>query len=170
MTRYRTLAFPEHDADLLAEHRFVRSAWVTSYKHADHAGIVGSDEWAGVMHPVLTKLLTRPGVRTIIAFEPPDFFYGFITGDTSGHVPIVHYVYVKDAYRSEYADGSIARTGPRHARGLFAAIGVDPLQPFIATARTGAASRVRHKTPRAIFAPNAARYANYLTHQKEPIA
>jgi hypothetical protein len=171
VTAYRTLTFPERDDELLDEHRFVRSAWLSSYKHADHAGIIAAEDWAGVMHPQLTKLLRRPGVRTILAYEPPDFFYGFICGDMSGAIAIVHYVYVKDAYRSESgAGGSTARTGPRHARGLFAALGVDPMEPFLATAKTGASSRIAlaRKIPRARFAPNAVRYANYLAYHQEP--
>jgi len=147
------------------DHRFIIGTWLDNYKNAHYAGLIASEDWYAVMSPQLHKLLGRPGTRAIVAFEPPAFLYGFIVGDTSGSMPIVHYVYIKDPYRSEPGpDGR--RSGPRYARGLFAALGVDPSREFLYTCRTIACVRLADKIPLARFSPGAARYANYLEHNR----
>jgi hypothetical protein len=158
------------------ERAFVISAWSSSYKSSHFAGLIASEDWATIMHVQIGKLIARPTVRTIIACDPPSSLYGFIVGDTAklvpldlhvqGHrtervmVPVVHYVYVKDPYRSEDERGG-SRAGPRYARGLFAALGVDPMQPFAYTCRTAIVARLADKIPRARLMPAAARYFNY---------
>lgn len=158
MTLYR-------DADLAPdsdERAFVTSTWSSSYKGSHFAGLIASEDWAAIMHAQLGKLLDRPGTRTLVAGEPDGFLYGFIAGDTTRRLPIVYYVYVKDPFREL-----------GYARGLFAALGVDPEQPFIYTCRTAIVSRIAdklpggaNKIPHATFAPAAARYTNY--HHQEP--
>lgn len=155
MTLYR----PMTTAD---DRRFVISAWSSSYKRSHHAGLIDSEDWAGIMHVQIGKLIDRPTVRTIVAFGLPSSLYAFICGDVSHRMPVVHYVYVKDPYRSElHPDGT--RTGPRHARGLFAELGVNPDKPFLFTCHTFVCGELRHarKIPLARFVPAAARYANY---------
>lgn len=166
MTAYR-LAILEDDHDL----PFVLGTWASSYKNAHHAGFIQSEDWPAIAHDQLGKILARPTTRTIVAYEPPNFLYGFITGDTSHAMPVVHYVYVKDPYRSELGPGG-ERIGPRHARGLFAALGVDPAKPFIYTFRTAmcallADRRLANKIPLARFTPGAARYSNYQDYQEK---
>ncbi len=156
MTRYR-------DANAI-DRRFVVSAWSSSYKNAHHAGIISAESWATVMHAELERYIERPGVRTIVAYDPPHQLYGFICGEAGGPMPVVHYVYVKDPYRSEdEPDGT--RSGPRHARGLFAALGVDAARPFLYSCRTVMCARLADKIPLARFTPGALRYANYQTHK-----
>lgn len=155
MTLYRPMTTTD-------DRRFVISAWSSSYKRSHSAGIIMADDWAGIMHHQLGKLIDRPNVRTIVAYGLPSSLYGFICGETAHAMPVVHYVYVKDPYRSElHPDG--ARTGPRHARGLFAELGVDPARPFLHTCRTFVCGELRdcNKIPLARFVPAAARYANY---------
>lgn len=166
MISYREITFPDRDEDLRDVHRFVRSTWISSYKNARSAGIISSEDWADVMHLTLGKLLRRSGVRTILAHDPPRQFYGFIAGEPGRATPVVHYVYVKDAYRSEVElDGS--RSGPRIGRGLFAALGIDPAAPFIYTCETVICVRLADKIPYARFKPGAARYSNYHEHQEQ---
>jgi len=164
MTLYRS-------ADTFSDRRFVISTWSSSYKNAHAAGMIASEDWPGVMHPQITKLLDRPGTRTIVAYERPSFLYGFICGDTSGRLPVVHYVYVKGAFRAQQVApvGEPERwSGPRHARGLFAALGVDPAQPFLYTCKTADVVDldIANKIPLARFKPGAARYANYQSHEE----
>jgi hypothetical protein len=156
-------------ADSATDRDFVVATWSSSYKSAHAAGIIASEDWPTVMHATLRKLLARPGTRTIVAYEPPDFLYGFIAGDTTGPVPVVWYVYVKGPYRSEPRvdqDGMpIAgpRTGPRHARGLFRALGVDPTRRFFYACSTPVVTEIglARKIPYGKFVPATARYTNY---------
>lgn len=157
----------------LDDRKFVVSAWSSSYKRSHYAGIISSDDWSTIMHGQIGKLLDRPTTRTIIAYSPPSLLVGFICGDTSEAIPVVHYVYVKDPYRSELlldSDGNVdetgPRTGPRHARALFGQLGVDPARPFIYTCRTFVALQMRDKIPLARFAPGAARYTNYQSQER----
>ncbi|MCA1833031.1 MAG: hypothetical protein ABR520_11215 [Mycobacteriales bacterium] len=162
---------------------FVIATWSSSYKSSHFAGMIAAEDWATVMHAQIGKLLDRPDTRTLVARGGRDFLYGFIAGDPDlrvtlsepaggrrwvdvEYVGVVHYVYVKDAFRSEaHPDGS--RGGPRIARGLLGALGIEPAQPFLYTCRTGVVARLQEKIPRARFAPAAARYTNYRDHQHE---
>jgi hypothetical protein len=132
------------------DRRFVVSAWSSSYKAAHTAGMIHTDDWATVMHRQIERLIARPEVKTIVAFERKDvsFVYGFVCGDPSGPVPIIYYVYTKEPYR---------RSG--HARGLFGAIGIDPVKRFEYTCSTAVISSMRHRLPSARFNPALARYS-----------
>lgn len=157
------------------ERRFVVSSWSSSYKASHHAGIITAEDWADVMHVQIGKIIDRPTTRVLVAAsdDVPPFFYGFIAGDTASRIPVVHYVYIKDGFRSEHTAGR--REGPRYARGLFAALGVDPEQRFIYTCNTPVVIEIGpplwsgrpSKIPRAIFRPAAARYTNYQEQQHE---
>lgn len=149
MTLYRAADLAP-DAD---ERAFVISTWASSYKHSHFAGLVSSEDWAAVMHAQLGKLLDRPATRVFVACDAPAFLYGHIVGDVSSVMPVVHYVYVKDPYREA-----------GYARGLFAALGVDPTRPFIYTCRTSMVVRLTDKIPLGRFTPAAARYTNYQEH------
>ena len=161
MTLYRT--------DLTADDRaFVIATWASTYKSAHAAGLILADDWAAIMHDQLGKLLDRPNTRTVVAYEPGGFLYGWICGDLTGLLPIVHYVFVKAGFRTvKVAEDRFS--GPRHARGLFKALGVDPVQPYLYTCKTPAAAALERagKIPRsARFCPQAGRYANY-NHRSE---
>lgn len=170
MTLYR----PADLAPDSEDRAFIISAWSSSYKSSHFAGLIASEDWPAIMHRQLGRILDWPGTTALVAGEPDGFLYGFIAGDTSRRLPIVYYVYVKDPFRSqeEIAPSGVViegrRSGPRYARGLFAALGVDPAQPFLYTCRTSVVSRIgdnypggTNKIPNAKFAPAAARYANY---------
>jgi GNAT superfamily N-acetyltransferase len=148
MTAYRE-ALP---ADL----PFAIGTWSSNYKNSHYAGIVQTEDWPDVMHAAIGKILARPTTRTIVAFEPPAFLYGFIAGELADTMPVVHWIYVKSPYRKAGI-----------ARGLFAALGVDPAREFLYTCRTIACVRLADKIPLARFTPGAARYANYLEHRSD---
>jgi len=126
--------------------------WSRGYKTSRQAGIIATEDWARTMHPQFQRLLNRPNVRTIVAYEntSPSFVYGFIAGDTSWHTPVVYFCYVKDAYR---------RAG--YARGLMAALGVDPERPFRYLCWTPVIQKLTDKIPFAKHDPNLARYPSY---------
>lgn len=128
---------------------FVIASWSSSYKTAHTAGLIHTDDWADVMHRQIGRVLERPDARTLVAFEKsdPDFLYGFISGDTSDAIPVVFYVYVKEAYRRE-----------KIGSGLFAALGVEPLHRFVYCCKTGVVTKLTHKIPNARFNNNEARF------------
>jgi hypothetical protein len=129
---------------------FIVSAWSASFKNAYAAGVIQADDWADVMHVQLRKLLDRPGMRAIVAFDKksPGFIYGFIAGDTTAReMPVVVYVYVKAPYRNM-----------GYARGLFAALGVDPGKPFQFVCKTAVVSKLARKIPFAKWNPLVVRY------------
>ncbi len=130
---------------------FMIPMWSASYKKSHSAGIISTDSWATVMHREIEIILDRPGMRGVVAVEKsdPQFAYGFIIGDTEDIIdaPVVAYVYVKEPYR---------RSGI--ARGLFAALGVEPSQRFIYPCRTGIVSKLSSKIPFARFNNNEVRY------------
>jgi hypothetical protein len=132
-----------------ADRQFIVATWSSSYKKAHTAGIIQADDWAGIMHAQIPKILARPGMRAVIAVDKadPDYFYGWIAGDTSDVVPVVAYIYVKEPYRRQGI-----------ARGLFAALGVDPSKRFIYPCKTGIVAELSSKIPLARFNNNEVRY------------
>jgi hypothetical protein len=137
------------DADGEDDLAFVVSTWSRAFKASPTAGMIADEDWAGVMHGQIRKLIARPGVRTVVACDPaePRFLYGFIAGDPE--LRVVHFCYVKQPFR---------RAGC--ARGLFNALGIDPLLPFRFTCWTYAVPELGAKTPRATYDANLARYAD----------
>jgi hypothetical protein len=119
------------------------------------------DLWYPVMWPIYKRLMTRDGMRTIIAYEKkdPDYFYGFVVADPTDqrvneksgsarwYPGLVLFVLVKQNCRREGI-----------ARKLFAEAGIDPEQPFLYGCNTLGASRLASKVPNARFHPLAARY------------
>jgi hypothetical protein len=133
------------------DRRFIVAAWSSSYKTSHRAGMIHTDDWAGIMRTQIERVLDRPDARAVVAYEKADpaFVYGFIAGDTSDAIPVIFYCYTKEAYR---------RTGI--ARGLFAALGVDPGHRFVYCCETGiVASKLRTKIPNARFNNNEVRYS-----------
>lgn len=143
------------------DRRFVVSAWSSSFKGSDTAGMIFSDDWARIMHEQIGRLLDRPGVRTHVAVDSDDraFIYGFITADPAhprpenAPIPVVFYLYVKEPYR---------RSGC--ARGLFRAAGIDPSGPFLYACKTSIVTILQPKIPLARWDPRVAR----LPKDKEP--
>lgn len=140
-----------HRLAAIADHDFVVSTWSISYKKSHTAGIVQADDWAAIMRPQIVKILARPGMRAMLAHDEadPDYFYGWIAGDTTNHSdPIVAYIYVKEPHRRQGI-----------ARGLFAALGVDPTKSFTYACKTGIVSELSSKIPFARFNNNDIRYS-----------
>jgi hypothetical protein len=128
------------------DRQFIVSTWSSSWKKSHSAGIIHTDRWAGVMHPEFNAVLDLPDSRALIACEEkdPDFFYGWIAGDTSENTPVIFYVYVKESYRL----AGIARS-------LFGALGVDPAKYFVYVCGAPIAKTL---VPHARFNPNEVRY------------
>ena len=143
-----------------ADRTFVISAWIDSFKFSHTAGQVPFDRWYDTMWPVVECLLNCDGVDTIVAHTPDEDgtanLHGFITAAACNQLPLVHYVYVKQAYR---------RWGI--ARGLFRAVGVDPLKPFVYTFKTATVAKLARKIPLARWEPNRSRAISTRTSHDE---
>ncbi len=123
---------------------FIVSNWSRTYKASKSCGMIAPEDWAAVMHRQIQQLLNRPEVQTIVAYENTvdDFLYGFIAGNPVGSPPFVFWVHVKENYR---------KAG--YARGLFAALGIDPALPFAYTCWTPIIMKVSSKIPRTTHIP-----------------
>lgn len=151
-----TVAFRDAEE---ADRHYIVDNWVASYRKAHAAGMIAMEDWYATMIPQVEKVLARPRVRTIVAFEVGVSriadIYGFITADPELETRIprvgsfkgfVYYVYVKDAYR---------RSG--HARGLFAAVGIDPSSRFLYACKTVMVTTLMRKIPASRWEPLLAR-------------
>jgi GNAT superfamily N-acetyltransferase len=143
------LAFRAAEARGTDDRQFIVTTWSSSYKKSHSAGIIYTDDWAPLMRPQFERVLDRAGARALIACDrdDPDYFYGWIAGDTSQGTPIIFYTYVKEPYR---------RAGV--ARALFNAFGVDPTKYFVYVCGTPDAIQLSRKIPLARFNPNEVRY------------
>jgi hypothetical protein len=146
------LAFRPADLSDDEDRQFVIATWSSSFKHANSAGLIASEDWSTVMHPQFAKVLARRDARTIVAYErtDPTFFYGWVAGDTTDiYPPYVFYAYVKEPFR---------RLGV--ARALFDRLGVDLFAPLAYACHTPAAAAMRDagKIPRARHKPLVARF------------
>lgn len=144
------------------DRKFVIEAWLEGQRTSYSAGLVAIEDWFDVMRPQFTKLMQRPGMQTLVAYEKddPDFLYGFVIADpTEQAIPnkdvnsfhywpaLVLFVFVKVNFRKEGI-----------ARRLFEAVGVDISKPFLYACNTVTASRLASKVPLAKFNPLAARF------------
>lgn len=155
-----TIAYRPAEPD---DAQFIVSTWSRAYKKSRSAGIISSEDWPTVMHAQIAKLLQRPEMRVMVAYEntDPTFLYGFIAADALGGylvandrgelsidpAPVVFFCYVKEPYR---------KAG--YARGMFAAIGIDPKRRFLYPCWTPVIQKVAGKIPLAKNDPNVARY------------
>ncbi len=118
-----------------ADRAFIVSGWSCSYKESHSAGMIADERWAPVMHVEINATLDRPDVSTIVAYDPDEApgladLFGFIVADPN--IPIVWYCYVKQAYRLLGI-----------ARGLYAAMGIDPMRPHYWVCKTADAARLK---------------------------
>ncbi len=147
-----TIAYRPAEID---DARFVVSQWSRCYKASPQAGMIADEDWPRIMHEQIQKLLNRPDVTTITAYEntDPTFIYGFMSA-TIAPVPVVHFIVVKEAFR---------RAG--YARGLFAAMGIDPRARFIYTCYTEVIQKLKDQIP---LAEQNAKYARITGYVEEP--
>jgi GNAT superfamily N-acetyltransferase len=137
---------------------FIVSSWQKSFRTAYAAGLIQMTDWADVMEPQLCKVLARPAVRVWVAANPHTEdrrldVHGWIAveHDPDGAIdrepPLIHYCYVKQAYR---------RMGL--ATGLVKAAGIDTSVEFHYTCKTPVVTKIalpcgRWRPLRARFAP-----------------
>lgn len=163
MLKYRVADGPDF--------RFVLESWLDSYKLAHAAGLVAVEEWNAVMRPQLQRILSRPGCRTYVAYNPAETesgsdLYGWAAVERGFQVPVrnringlwqtsletsedplIHYVFTKQAYR---------KLGI--AKGLLKAAGVNLGEPFFYSCKTPVVSRLEQNLAQGKWNPLLARF------------
>ena len=129
---------------------FVIRSWIDSYRTAHSAGMIAMRDWIDVMAPQVERVLARRGCRVWVAHhgdaEPGADLYGWLAAETAAD-PLVHYCYVKQAYR---------RMGI--ARGLLRLAEIDPTRRFRYSCKTGVVSKLGAQIPYAVWTPLVVRY------------
>ena len=128
------LAYRQAEED---DMRFVRHSWVESYRTSHYAGPIPMSMYFKVYHDVVKNLMERDGVKTMIAYhkEHPSQIFGFCCYEKGYTLPLVHYIYVKSAFRQlpgvdDSFDEGIATM-------LLEECGIDPTNPHYYTFKTG---------------------------------
>lgn len=83
------------------EKGFVYSTWLKNYKFSSYfAKRIKHAVFYKGHHQIVTHILEKPEVKTFVANpkNDPDTILGFLTCET-GEKPVVHFVFVKDAFR-----------------------------------------------------------------------
>lgn len=134
---------------------FVFDSWLRSYNGSDHAGPLPKHLYWPTYRRVIEELLARETVETVVAVplgeDLEQSIAGYLVHERGRAFPIVHYLYVKQAFR---------RLGV--CRFLFKAAQIDPFQRFDYTFRTKNTAetldRLRGMHIIARFRPDGARY------------
>lgn len=131
---------------------FIVNSWVSSFKLSHAAGVIPLSMYEPVYREAVGVVLERPGIEVWVAYHPGETdaiadLYGWICVERGHPSPLVHYTFVKAAFR---------RMGI--ARGLFDAVGIDPLTPFHFTFKTGLVTQLRRVIPLSTWDPLVARF------------
>jgi GNAT superfamily N-acetyltransferase len=91
----------DHDID----HNFVISSWLNNYYHgsADFTKHVSNSIYFKYHHLLLKRLLGRACRSSYVAVfeDKPDVILGFLSHEGGPTVSVIHYLYVKPAYRKK---------------------------------------------------------------------
>ena len=131
------------------DHQFVLSGWSASLRMTRDVQLIGMDDWATLMHPVIKRIIARSEcivaegsvLQGFIAFQQPDY---------------VLYCYVAQPFR-----------GRGIARGLFRAADIDPSSRFRYACRTKASWECRGKISNAIYDPFHIRFSQRTGHERD---
>ncbi len=154
-----TIAHRPADA---GDRNLIVKSWAASYRDSDTAGFFKARNWYAFVTAQIVETLAEPDVIATIAYEtenddPGSNAYGFIVADCSERPALVYYTYVKAPYR---------RSGI--ARGLLAAIGIDPAAPFDYVCSTPDVSLLERKIPLSRWMPRLGRYPKSEIRNRNP--
>lgn len=149
----------EHRSMEDGDRAFVADSWIRSYRLSHAAGMIAMQDWRSVMSQAIDRVLSRPGVRVLVAHLPWEDSVGILGWmayeRTESGPPLVHYIYVKQAYRKSGV-----------ARGLFAKADIDPDSLFHYTCKTSVVHRIRNRIPNSHWTPLSARFDSEYRHEK----
>lgn len=143
---------------------FIYSSWLKSFRESHYAGVIPMNAYYKVYSPILKGLIfDRPGARILVATNPEEDdprheLLGWIAREPGKLMNVLHYVYVKEAFR-------------RHgvAKALFQAAGFDVRHQFIYTFKTPAAANLLRSVGQRLLAkydPLVARYPQEETRDE----
>lgn len=88
--------------DPTSDEAFIFSTWLRNYKHSSYfAKRVKPSVFFAGHHKIVSHLLAKPTTTTFIAHpkDDPNTMLGYLVCDTSLERPIVHFTFVKEAFR-----------------------------------------------------------------------
>lgn len=78
---------------------FIFNSWLKSYRGSSSAKAVSNPVYFEFQHKAIEKLLQRSQVFMLCSAEDSTQVYGYIVTEEVEQVPIMHYCYVKYAFR-----------------------------------------------------------------------
>ena len=80
---------------------FVYSTWLRSYRQMPFAQNMSNDTFFHHHKQIIEKILSKPNTKVVMVCEDadPDHLYGYSVVEQYGDATIIHYVYIKHAYR-----------------------------------------------------------------------
>lgn len=84
-----------------SDESFIYNSWLKSYKNSDFARSIPARTYYAMHHLVIERILSRPSTQVLVACDPtaPDVLYGYVVMESVGDLSVVHYCYVKQAFR-----------------------------------------------------------------------
>lgn len=86
-----------------ADDSFIFATWLRSYRHSSQfAKRITNEVYFKRHHKVIERILERTGVTALVAVLPddPTIILGYLIGEQFQHMPVIHFVYVKQAFRN----------------------------------------------------------------------
>lgn len=148
---YITIRYNDED-----DQHFIMSSWLRSFKNSNYAGPIQNNLYWKVYQQVIEQLLDRDGVVILIACNPEKEtqIFGYIVVEENFETPVVHWLYVKQPFRSTVHD----KWGI--ARALMGFCGISRNTEFYYTFRSASAGSLTASDgpwPRARFKPSIVR-------------
>lgn len=85
-----------------ADKEFIFGTWLRSYKHSsDFAKRISNDVFFSTHHKIVELILAKPNTEVLIAHpvDEPNVILGYVVLERIPNSEIVHFVYVKKAFR-----------------------------------------------------------------------
>lgn len=82
------------------EHPFIYHSWIKSGQRSDATKLIAKEIYTLNQHDIITHILARANVIVAQELNKPESIYGYLVYQFVDGVFVVHYAYVKHAFRS----------------------------------------------------------------------
>lgn len=79
---------------------FILNSWLKSYRQSNFAKAITNTVYFEGHHKVIRALLKKSSCLIACNEQDPNQIYGYIVSETVSNIPVVHYAYVKQTFRS----------------------------------------------------------------------